>query len=96
MRGEEGAEVRGRTGLKDGHEEGKNGWAKEWDELCSGKWPQLIRHETRPGVAKEGGERVGGARRGRGTRRHHSSLPSTSPAGLSLGSRIGPQSIRRL
>lgn len=85
MRGEEGAEVRGRMGLKDGHEEGKNGWAKEWDELCSGKWQQLIRHETRLGVAKE-----------EGRRRHHSSLPSTSPAGLSLGSRIGPQSIRRL
>lgn len=62
MRGVEGAEVRGWTGLKDGHEEGKNGWAKERDELCSGKWPRLIRHEKRPAEPKEEeGESGGGS-----------------------------------
>lgn len=31
----------------------ENGWAKEWAELCRGKWPGLIRHETLPAEAKE-------------------------------------------
>lgn len=108
MKGEEGAEVRGRAGLKDGHEEGKNGWAKEWVELCSGKWLRLIRHETRPGVAKEmegegeldrrvgvgnGGGKVG--EKGWGTRPLLSSSLCTL-AGRPAFTRIGPQSICRL
>lgn len=31
----------------------KNGWAKEWKELCRSKWLGLISHETLNNGAKE-------------------------------------------
>lgn len=95
MRGEERAEVRGRTGLKDGHEQGENGRAKEWDGLCSGKWLQLIRHETRPGKAKkkQGGGRWREGHRGR--RGQDDTVPVPGPP-RRPAFHSDPQSIHRL